>query len=173
MKKAVIFLVILISAAFAINPQEALDYEDIILASGRTEDTELALLAAEFEKFCKNDTKEVFWEDVQIVFRLDYEGSDIPPAYMLFFSNSIVLLKSRFYSEDLKLSGNRFFRYSLDNNKLELISIDSRMDASRWLSVSSYYMNKGQEIVSIDERRNSVVYNFTKKEILFSGFYFR
>jgi hypothetical protein len=133
---------------------------------------ELTELVKEYESFCIKDTEETYWEDIKVFFMLVYEGSDVPPAEMLFLSNSIMILKSNFYSEDLKLKENRFFKYSLINNRLELISIDSRMVSSRWLDLALYHMKNEKGIICVDKTKKSITYDFEQNKILFSGFFF-
>jgi len=128
-------------------------------------------LIKEYEKLYIINSEKVYWNDVRVLFRMEYEGA-LPPAYMLFLSNSIMVLNSSFYSEDLNIRENRFFKYSLKNNKLKIKFIDPRMDISRSLNVALDHMNRNRRILFVDETNKIVTYDFRQGNILFGGFYF-
>jgi len=130
-------------------------------------------LINEFVLFCPNNSNDINWENVQITFTLFYEGSDIPKADMIFFSNSIMVLKSKFFSENLNLLENRFYKYSFNNDRLELQSIDTRSNALRWLEVERWNMENGsmRSIFSVNDINNIVIYNY-RNGIYYSGFGF-
>jgi hypothetical protein len=124
----------------------------------------------EFEMFCMNNSYEINWENVEILFSLRHDDSlniilppdkHHPPAEMLFLSNSIMILNSVLFSESYKYYENRYFIYSLNNKELTLTFIDSRLiPYSRWLFVEKKLMNNGNSILSVDEINNVVVYYF-------------
>ena len=137
------------------------------------ENIELFELIEEYESFSLIHTEKLCWCNVVILFTLNYEGSDLSPADMVFFSNSIMVLKSNFYSENLRFRENRFFHYSLNNNILKITHIDSRMDIARSLNAALFHMkNNDRRILFVDEIENSITYDFTQNIILFGGFYF-
>jgi len=92
------------------------------------EDSELSELKEEYENFSLIKLEEISWNDVSILFTLDYECENIPSADMIFLSNSIMILKSNVFSEDSQSMENRFFQYTLNDSMLEIMNIDSRMD---------------------------------------------
>jgi len=120
-----------------------------------------------------NNNVEINWENVDVYFKLFYEGSTIPAADMLFLTNSIMILISKFYSENLEYFENRFYKYSLNNNELELNAIDKRSNKTRWLEVEKWHLENGSmgNIVSIDEINYIVVYNY-RNGIYYGGFGF-
>lgn len=143
--------------------------------SGEPEVIDLIKLNIEFETFCKNYINEFNWENINIEFTLYYEGSDVPPADMLFLSNSIMVLKWYSYPTVVVQEGFRFFQYLLNNNELNLKSIDSRHNTSRWMIAEKYHFEHNSsigKILSIDEINNIVTYDFSKNRIYYGGFGF-
>jgi hypothetical protein len=133
---------------------------------------ELTELINEYETFVINKTEKICWNDVKISFTMNYEGSTIPPADMIFLSNSIMVLKSYFFSENLQIKENRLFRYSINNDMLKLYFIDSRINARRSLDVALYYFYRNREIFHVDEKEKSVTYDFSKKKYYLVVFIF-
>jgi len=131
---------------------------------------ELSEIISEFEIYAIIDTKEICWNSVEIFFTMEFEGTTIPPADMIFLSNSIMILKWHSYPTVVVQTGNRFFRFFINNNQLKLISIDLRYDTSRWLDAASYYIaDRRHGILFIDEIEKSITYDFNRNRILFSG----
>lgn len=132
----------------------------------------LSELICEYNSYSITNSDDVHWNNVKILFILEYEGSDIPRAYMLFLSNSIMVLKSKFYSENYQILENRFFKYSLSNNQAKLISIDSRYNIPNWLDGELYHKKNFIGIISVDEEEASVTYDFLRRIIRFGGLAF-
>ena len=155
------------------NYRSLIDNEDIaddfLLEEAYQFDTEdLVNLIIEFEQFFNNGEEIVVWENLIVLFTLHYEGGDALPADMYFFTNNIMVVNSEFFSESKE---NRFFKYFLNNNQLELISIDTRMNTV-WLDVAYWHMENGRGIISVDKIKRSVIYNFERPSINFGGWIF-
>jgi len=133
---------------------------------------DLIELVNEFEIHCSNENISIYWNDLHVNLVLYYEGSTIPPADMLFFSNSIMMLRSKFDSQNLDTLRNRYFLYLFNGNDLTIKSIDSRDNVQRWLETEKWHMTTGRgNILSIDEINNTVVYNY-RERIQFGGLYY-
>ena len=133
---------------------------------------ELSELKREYNSFTLNDSGIICWNDVRILFTMEYQGG-LPPADMLFLSNSIMILKSNFFSNEMQVRENRFFRYSLNDNILKILFIDSRVDSSAWFDVTFYHINDRRHgILSIDEIEKSITHDLSRNRILFGGVYF-
>jgi hypothetical protein len=129
--------------------------------TGKEKTINLSELISEFETFCPNNN-EISWKDVKILFPLYYEGSDIPPADILFLSNSIMVEISKFYSKNIE---NRFYQYSFNNNELTIKIIDARVNVSRKFEVEKYHIINGN-VLSVGEENKIIIYNYR------DGFYF-
>ena len=143
-----------------------------IVFAQNIDEQELFALIREHERFRINKTDVICWNNVEILFSMEYEGSNVPPADMLFLSNSIMVLKSNFYSENYRRKENRFYKYSLENNRLKIIFIDSRIDISINLEYAIDQLNRNRGILSVDEAEQSITYDLSWNRILFGGFYF-
>jgi hypothetical protein len=160
-KKSILFIVLIQIFFIQTVPVNSIETE------------ELSEIISEFKSYVIIDTKEVCWNNVEILFTMEFEGTTIPPADMIFLSNSIMILKWHSYPTVVVQTGNRFFRFFLDNNQLKLISIDLRHNTSRWLDVASSYINDRRHgILFIDEIENSITYDFSRNRILFGGINF-
>jgi len=131
---------------------------------------ELALLIDECNSFSIENAGEINWNEIEILFTMEYEGS-LPAADMLYFSNSIMVLRSLFYTLDSKTE-NRFFKYTLNGEILKIIFIDTRIDIARHLDIALSQIDRNLGIQSVDYLERSITYNIRQNKILFGNFYF-
>jgi len=131
---------------------------------------ELSELKKEYNSFIQNNSEIICWDDVKILFTMEYEGSQ-SPASMLFLSNSIMVLKSNFFNLDFQIE-NRFFAYTLNGDILKIILIDTRLDASLILNIAMNHLNLNVGIISVDEAEKSITYDLSRNGILIGGTFF-
>lgn len=113
------------------------------------------------------------WQNANILYEFYYEGSDIPPAEMFFFSNGVLIIRSRFYSEGFATVQSRFFLYKFneDGDEVTIKPTDKRYDLVRFVDTAKYHIEKGRTgIISVDQI-DGVVLRFGDK-INFLGLYF-
>jgi len=147
---------------------------------GGTKKVNLIELINEFKTFSQDDFNEICWENISISFIFQFEGGRIPPADMLFFSNSIMVLRTENESPNIDTLVNRFYVYSLIENELSELSIksiDSRYNPTNWLQDAKRSLeneNNRGHIISVDENNKMVVYrifyrNNNRRGIFFTG----
>ena len=103
----------------------------------------------EFKLIEKNINGTIYWEEVNLLFTLSYPGGSIPPSVMFFLSNSIMVLNSSKIFSDSEERENRYFKYIMSNNNMELISIDTRLDDH--FDNSHWQMPNGRGIFSFED----------------------
>jgi hypothetical protein len=130
-------------------------------------------LIINYELYCIDNCSEITWKNVKILFTLSFEGTDVPPADMIFLTNSIMILNSRFYSQD---NEKHYFKYILNNNELTLIPIDSRLNIVLIIETEKHNMvNDIRNYISINEIKNYIIFNFGnvyKNSFYFNGVLF-
>jgi len=156
----IIFYIIILVQIILVYPIHAQNNENI----------ELSELIREYDILHIKNNEEVCWNEIEIFFTMEYAGSQ-HPAEMLFMSNSIMVLRSYFYSLYPQRE-NRFFAYSLNNNILKILFIDPRIDVSRHLEVTISHMDLNRDILFVDGLEKSITYDISQDRILFGGFYF-
>ncbi|MCL2231120.1 MAG: hypothetical protein FWC01_08485 [Treponema sp.] len=131
---------------------------------------EINELIREYNLLINQNNEETETNNIQILFIMRYNGSQYS-ADMLFLSNSIMVLRSYFYSLYPQRE-NRFFTYSLDENILRITFFDPRIDVARHLEVTISHMAGNRDILSVNYIEKSITYNIERNRILFGGFYF-
>jgi len=146
--------------------------DSIVLYQNIFDEDELSAIINEFEIYSSNIFNDISWENLDIVFTLNFPGTTLPAGEMLFLSNSIMILRWIF-TEDFELYGNRFYKYLLNNNELSLISIDHRHDI-----ISQFYVGIDQgtldrdNVLLVDDDNKKIIYNFNGS-VSFGGWIFR
>ena len=133
---------------------------------------DLSVLINEYNRFSIENTGDVYWNDVKVLFTMEYFGS-LPNSDMFFLTNSIMVLRTKFYTISFDSEyENIFFYYLMDEEILKIVFIDTRIDVTKHLDIAMSQVNKNKGILSVDYIEKSITYNIRKNKILFGNFYF-
>ena len=94
-----------------------------------------------------------------------FEGGDIPPAEMHFWSNGLLVLESQLFSKT-KTKVYLSWKMSQDSNRLDLTFIDSKVPFKEFLAVERSHPN---HIVASDESSKTISYRVFEHQSIYFG----
>lgn len=133
---------------------------------------ELDVIKYDYEHSTKYLVKTIAWGNGGVESIYYFEGNEVPEAWMFFLKNGIMVLKCTFFSKNPHQYSLRYFEYRYHDGGVEISPIDSRISVDTWIENAKENKKRGLGVVSFDLITKSVLFDLSRKYIVFSLFKF-